>query len=138
MELGNQVHCVATTAVLLHFVLRTQRSPLAVQFMPDGLLRARTICVVSLRSLSSACTLLPKNGRITCSLFTYLFSFMKLVNPEIFIWVTTLRTTTVFIKCNVVTAWQSQRPHSLSIKEYGNEPAYGHSVYYKWLTVSVI
>jgi len=38
MELGNRVHNVAATAVLLHFVLRTQRSPLAVQFMPDGLL----------------------------------------------------------------------------------------------------
>jgi hypothetical protein len=45
MELGNQVHCMAATAVLLHFVLRTQRSPLAVQFMPDGLLEVSELAL---------------------------------------------------------------------------------------------
>jgi len=41
----------------------------------------------------------------------------------------TLCTTTVFSICNVVTASESQRPQS--IKQYGNEPAHGHSVYHK-------
>jgi hypothetical protein len=45
MELGNHMHYMAATAVLLHFVLRTQRSPLAVQFMPDGLLEVSELAL---------------------------------------------------------------------------------------------
>ena len=116
MELGNQMRYMAATAVLLDFVLRTQvliGCAIHARWSTGGL-QASASCVVSLQHLSSACTLLPKNEPIIWNLFTYLFSSMKLVNPEIVIWITTLRKY-VFIICNVTIAYELQRPHILSI-----------------------
>jgi hypothetical protein len=73
MELGNQVCYMAANAVLLHFVLRTRRSPFAVQFMPEVVLEISELApILSSFSSVSTCLLHVLKWAYAWNLFTYL------------------------------------------------------------------